>query len=91
MASKHYVVKDRRTNALPVTSLTGFLALQREEEIARMLSGSTTEASLAHLHGAQRSSLDFQNHMDITMYLFGVKFLVSTYWASNGIIRPIEM
>ena len=51
MASKHYVVsKTEEHNALPVTSLTEVSGAQREEEIARMLSGSITEASLAHAH-----------------------------------------
>lgn len=51
MASKHYVVsKTEEHNALPVTSLTEVSGTQREEEIARMLSGSITEASLAHAH-----------------------------------------
>ncbi len=51
MASKHYVVsKTEEYNALPVTSLTEVSGAQREEEIARMLSGSITEASLAHAH-----------------------------------------
>ena len=51
MASKQYVVsKTEEHNALPVTSLTEVSGTQREEEIARMLSGSITEASLAHAH-----------------------------------------
>ena len=51
MASKHYVVsKTEEHNALPITSLTEVSGTQREEEIARMLSGSITEASLAHAH-----------------------------------------
>ena len=51
MASKHYVVsKTEEHNVLPVTSLTEVSGTQREEEIARMLSGSITEVSLAHAH-----------------------------------------
>ena len=51
LASKHYVVsKTEEHNALPITSLTEVSGTQREEEIARMLSGSITEASLAHAH-----------------------------------------
>ena len=51
MASKQYVVsKTEEHNAIPVTSLTEVSGTQREEEIARMLSGSITEASLAHAH-----------------------------------------
>lgn len=51
LASKHYVVsKTEEHNALPITSLTEVFGTQREEEIARMLSGSITEASLAHAH-----------------------------------------
>ena len=51
MASKQYVVsKTEEHNALPITSLTEVSGTQREEEIARMLSGSITEASLAHAH-----------------------------------------
>ena len=49
MGSKHYVVsKTEEHNALPITSLTEVSGVQREEEIARMLSGSITETSLAH-------------------------------------------
>ena len=51
LASKHYVVsKTEEHNALPITSLTEVSGTQREEEIARMLSGSITDASLAHAH-----------------------------------------
>lgn len=51
LASKHYVVsKTEEHSALPITSLTEVSGTQREEEIARMLSGSITEASLAHAH-----------------------------------------
>ncbi|MFC2765081.1 MAG: DNA repair protein RecN [Lancefieldella parvula] len=51
LASKHYAVsKTEEHNALPITSLTEVSGTQREEEIARMLSGSITEASLAHAH-----------------------------------------
>ena len=49
MGSKHYVVsKTEEHNALPITLLTEVSGVQREEEIARMLSGSITETSLAH-------------------------------------------
>ena len=49
MGSRHYVVsKTEEHNALPITSLTEVSGVQREEEIARMLSGSITETSLAH-------------------------------------------
>ena len=73
MASKHYVVsKTEEYNALPVTSLTEVSGAQREEEIARMLSGSITEASLAHAHELLTEAHQiFQYYMDITMYLFG--------------------
>ena len=73
MASKHYVVsKTEEHNALPVTSLTEVSGAQREEEIARMLSGSITEASLAHAHELLTEAHQiFQYYMDITMYLFG--------------------
>ena len=73
MASKHYVVsKTEEHNALPITSLTEVSGTQREEEIARMLSGSITEASLAHAHELLSEVRQiFQNYMDITMYLFG--------------------
>ena len=73
MASKQYVVsKTEEHNALPITSLTEVSGTQREEEIARMLSGSITEASLAHAHELLSEVRQiFQNYMDITMYLFG--------------------
>lgn len=49
MGDKHYVVsKSEEHNAIPVTSITEVTGVQREEEIARMLSGTITEASLAH-------------------------------------------
>ena len=49
MGSRHYVVsKTEEHNALPITSLIEVSGIQREEEIARMLSGSITETSLAH-------------------------------------------
>ena len=49
MGSRHYVVsKTEEHNALPITSLIEVSGVQREEEIARMLSGSITETSLAH-------------------------------------------
>ena len=73
LASKHYVVsKTEEHNALPITSLTEVSGTQREEEIARMLSGSITEASLAHAHELLTDACQiFKNYMDITMYLFG--------------------
>ena len=50
MAERHYLVSKSATgeDALPETSLTKISGEERVAEIARMLSGSATEASLAH-------------------------------------------
>ena len=47
-ADTHYVVSRFEGEAGPETSLSPVVGEQREAEIARMLSGTSTEASLAH-------------------------------------------
>ena len=47
VADTHYVVEKTKGDA-PETSLRSVSGADREGEIARMLSGSVTEASLAH-------------------------------------------
>ena len=47
-ADKHYVVRRAGAQDLPETQMEEVEGNQRVEEIARMLSGDATEASLAH-------------------------------------------
>ncbi len=50
LAERHYVVAKEQADAagIPETRLVEVVGEEREAEIARMLAGSTTEASLAH-------------------------------------------